>query len=71
MNIRIDKNGEFDIEISEKELSLILDKIEIKSIIEKLISDKNNGIEKDVILKKISNVLELENRKGGCENESH
>ena len=71
MNIKIDKNGEFDINISEEELSLILDKIEIKDIIERLISDKNYNIEKDLILKKLSNVLELEKNKGGCENESH
>lgn len=71
MNIKIDKNGEFDINISEEELSLILDKIEIKDIIGGLISDKNYNIEKDLILKKLSNVLELEKNKGGCENESH
>ena len=71
MNIKIDKNGEFDINISKDELSLILDKLEIKSILDKLINDKNYNIEKEVLLKKVSNILELDNKKGGCENESN
>lgn len=66
MNIKINKHGEFDIDISKEELLILLDKINLKDLINDFIL-KNNKIDynPENVLNKINGIVSNKEKEKG------
>lgn len=66
MNIKINKHGEFDIDISKEELLILLDKINLKDLINDFIL-KNNKIDynPENVLNKINDIVSNKEKEKG------